>query len=184
MIEDDADDRERVEAEALAEALEGSARQGAPPDDALEAAAFLRYSGHEGELATERAEAILGDVLRDAPARRPRERVRPWYLQRLPWLVGLASAGAVAVFLLTRPAKERPAVTRRGPTPASILPAAPATLLKAQIALAKGSTRDGAHFDAFDAEMRAYRSAVLRALEARYPARLSVLEDDFRRRPR
>jgi hypothetical protein len=65
--EDDAGEDERAQAEALARVLEGEAG-GQPPPDALQAALFLRHRGVRGELVSDRADEILQDVLRAAPA--------------------------------------------------------------------------------------------------------------------
>ena len=96
--EDTASETERAEAEALARALDGDAGAEAP-EDALQAALFLRHGGARGELAPDRAEEILQDLLGDAPrVAQPRKRSR---LLRWSAIGGALAAGAVVGLLLT-----------------------------------------------------------------------------------
>jgi hypothetical protein len=184
MSEDDADAKERAEAEALAAALDGRAPAAPEVRDALEAAQLLRFSGGQGELDAARSEALLQELLDEAegaPAARPRGRVT-----RL-WPIGVAlSAAAAALLFLAIPARREPAgVASREPAKtarqerASVLPTPSSRLLAAQTAL----VQDGAgHAARFEQEMRGYRSELFRALEAAYPAPLSAVQDDLRRR--
>ena len=170
MTEHDADDNELAEAQALAEALEG--RGAEPPDEALQTAALLRYSGDDGELAPERADAILSEL--DAvPLPKPAPRQRGW-LVWLPLGVGAAAAVAVTLFL-AQPAAKAPVVLEAAPAPAS-LPAPDAKLLAAQAAAA-----DGKDDERLQTEMKAYRERMLRALEAAYPQMIGALDIDTAR---
>lgn len=188
---DDADDAERAEAAALAAALDGEASAQPPPDDALGAALLMRHGGDRGQLPPERAEAILRDVLRapDEQAGRRAKIVRLWPVG------GVMLAAAAALLLIVRSAQlrateERPhataAVAAAVPAPGAPsagIPQASAALLAAQTALLQQSLAAGSaqpqSDDAaqrYEHELRAYRSELFRALSARYPRKLGVLE--------
>ncbi len=141
-------EEEVAEAAALARALERGVAQ-APPEDALEAAAVLRFSRDGGQLDPERGERILQTVLAEVKTRRA-----PHPSSRWRWLIpaGVASAAAAALVLTLR----SPAVT----TPT--LPTPSETLLRAQAAAAAGDGR------ALDEAMASYRGALLASLEGRY----------------
>jgi hypothetical protein len=186
--EDDASETERAEAEALARALDGDAGVQAP-EDALQAALFLRHGGARGELAPDRAEEILQDLLRDAPmaaessaprAAEPRKRSR---VLRLSAVGAMLAAAAALLFFSTRSA-ERPAAP--APDVAAELPAASTSLLAAQADLLRQSAAPGAQdptaAQRFDRELRAYRAQMFRALQAAYPAPVGTLEPQRRSR--
>ena len=173
---DDADELERSEAEALAGALEGGERA-APPADALEAAALLRYSGREGELASERAEAVLAALLPQV------ERPRGRRLRVVGWGAGLLAAAAALLVVLAQPGDRlarAPSQAPIDPQPvAASVPAPPAALLSALAGAAKAP--DPATRARFEMEMQAYRRTVLSALERAYPVRIGRLESRGRR---
>lgn len=150
-------DAERREAEALARALDrGSADD--PPDDALSAAALLRYSQDGGDLAQERREAIFADVLATARPKRPSLDVKRGWLAWLFPAGGLAmTAAAVALFV---------SLQTSTPPVALQLPAPDPGLLTAQVAAA-ADTSEQTH-EALASQMQAYRGDVLTALEERY----------------
>lgn len=160
MTDDPIDDNERLEAEALRTALERGRAEDDLPEDALQAAALLRYSQDGGELPVERLEALLPEVLEaaeKADARRkaaPERQSAPWWR----WLLGFAGAAALAAILVIvlRPAAVEP----------TALPAPDAALLSAQLERLSGG--DDA---AFDRAMRDYRGDVMGALTDRYGAR-------------
>lgn len=140
-------EEELAEAEALARALERGVAD-APPEDALEAAAVLRFSRDGGRLAPERGEAILETVLAEARPASPPQRAPLWR-----WLVPVSLAAVAAVVALTlRPPAARPLA----------LPAPSEALLRAQAAAAAGDGR------ALDEAMASYRGEVLASLEGRY----------------
>jgi len=145
-------DEELREAEALARALDRGNAHGVP-DDALEAAAFLRYSKDGGELDAGRAEAILEDALSRAR--------KPAIASRKGWLLGaLGLAAAGAATWLTALGLEP------GHSPARAeLPAPPAALLAAQVEVA---TNSSASLATLDARTDEYRSAVYATLKGRY----------------
>lgn len=175
-MSDDADEREQAEAEALARALEGGAERAAPPADALEAAALLRYSGREGELAPDRADAVLERLLPQVGrTRRRRVRVIVW---GAGGVLAAAAAAALVLWLPRAPADQRavvqPAATAEEHAVAARLPVPPAALLAAQAGAAQA--KDEQARARFETEMRAYRQALLGALERAYPARVGMLQ--------
>lgn len=216
-MSDDSDERERAEAEALARALEaggnvghdGDAGDDGAPEDALEAAALLRYGAHDGELRPERAEAVLAGLLprvdaaggmhahgglaatgRAANAPRRSVRFGPAAIGVLAAtaLVSIAVMAALQEDTRSAPVAAAPAPTATAPAsppaapqaPASALPLPPQRLLAAQAALAVDQpARDPA---AFEAEMQRYRERVMRALERVYPAQTGLLEPALRGR--
>ncbi len=155
--DDDIDERELREAEALARALERGSAMDELPDDALEAAALIRYSRDGGALAKEREDRLLEDVLAAAErvGGRERERAPVWR-----WVFGVLGFAAVtALFFLIVRAPDAPAPTA--------LPAPSPRLLELELARLEDDEAE----PRFDAEMRAYRGEVYAALGARYGAR-------------
>lgn len=155
--DDDIDEHELREAEALARALErGSASDGLP-DDALAAAALIRYSQDGGALAKAREDALLEDVLAAADRIRRREprRAPAWR-----WLFGALGVAAVTTLLLLVARAPQPPAPTALPTPGP-------RLLELHVA----RLEDAAAEPRFDSQMRAYRGEVYAALEARYGAR-------------
>ena len=192
---DDTDERERAEAEALAHALEAGGAHGEPvPEDALEAAALLRYGARDSELRPERAEAVLAALMPRVTAA-GRATNAPRRLVRFASVAAGALAAAALVALAvtstlresagksapvasstpsTAPSTAPGSAPTAGQAPASALPAAPQRLLAVQAALAGDArSRDRA---AFETEMQEYRVRVLRALERAYPTRTGMLE--------
>jgi hypothetical protein len=162
--DDEPTQAELEEAEALARALEsghvppvrdgGRGREG-PPEDALGAAAFLRYAKDGGSLDVTRADAILADALARArpPVQISRGRTWGW---RLFGALGFAGAAAAAALIVARaPLGEESAA----------LPAPPRALLEAQIDAAAGRV---ATLDVLTVETNGYRNAVYGALHDRY----------------
>lgn len=153
-------EEELREAEALAQALERGAASDALPEDALQAAALIRYGADGGALAKDREDAILADVLAAAErvaSRASAERPRaPWWRWALGF-AGLALAAALVLLFLRPPSEGTPTAL---PTPSR-------ALLEAQLARVDESASDGR----FEEEMGHYRGAVYAALEARYGAR-------------
>ena len=91
MTQDDEEPtaEELADAERLARALDSGHSAGAVPEDALGAAALLRFAKDGGALSPERSERILEDALAQA---RPRT-VRPRFAATLLGLLGLSAAG-------------------------------------------------------------------------------------------
>jgi hypothetical protein len=163
--DDEPTQAELEEAEALARALEsghvppardrGRGQEG-PPEDALGAAAFLRYAKDGGSLDATRADAILSDALARVrpPVQTSRGRAWGW---RLFGALGFATAAAAAALIVARaPLREESAST---------LPAPPRALLEAQIDAAGGRV---ASLDALTVETNGYRRAVYGVLHDRY----------------
>src|SRR6185369_13839419 len=98
------------EAEALAAALASERPASAPPPDALEAAALLRYAA--GARLEPARQAAIAAELRGAVARRPRRR---WL-----WILAPALPAAVALALLVRANAPRPSATASVPSRASV----------------------------------------------------------------
>jgi hypothetical protein len=148
---------EEAAAEALARALDG---EGGPdvPDEALQAAALLRYTGSGGELAPARRAALLDELMAevDRSGRAPaRARWRRWLL---PWGGLAGAAAAMAVAFLLWPAGGAPGE-------AAALPAPTAALLGVQSAAARPG---GGDLAALGREMRVYRAEMYAALAAHY----------------
>lgn len=160
MTEDDIEAQERAEAEALAHALERGAARGELPEDALQTAALLRYSAGGGELAADREEAVLADVLADAErmaerrAAAPRPAAAPWWR----WLLGFGTAAAVVALILVL------AWPRAAVAPAE-LPAPDPSLVSAGLARLSDEAGDDA---AYREALSGYRASVYGALGARY----------------
>lgn len=160
MAEDpmaDLAEEELREAEELARALDrGSADD--PPDDALSAAALLRYSQGGGELAGARQDEIFAEVLETA---RPK---RPALAKKRGWLAWLLPAGGVAMTA----AAVALAVGLQAPgAPVAVeLPAPDQGLLTAQASAAADTSTRAA--EALASQMRTYRGDVFAALEERY----------------
>ena len=159
MTEEELSPEEREEAEALAHALERGVARASLPEDALEAAALLRFSQDGGALPEDRMKAILDQVLAEA---RPMQAAEPASPMRwLRWLlpvagVGVAAAAAVALMV----------TAVEPPPPAAALPAPDARLLRAQAEVASGG--DGEALATLDHEMSQYRGAMLAALTEHY----------------
>jgi hypothetical protein len=168
--ENDQTETEALEAEALSLALERGRATDALPDDALETAAFLRYSRDAGELPREREDALLAELLQSAKQPAAQEKKRSG-LRWLAWLVpmgGLAAAAAAFLIFATfsgRDAAPAPAadVMRAG----TELPVPGADLVRAQLAVANGE----ADLDALSGPMHGYRTEMLAALDGRYGGR-------------
>jgi hypothetical protein len=186
MSEDDADAEERAEAEALAAALDGRAPAQPEVRDALETAQLLRFSGERGALDPARGEAVLQALLQRAEGAQAAQRkarvIRLW-----PLGVGLSTVAAAAAALLYFASAHAPMASEHAPSGraeslrqehARALPRPSAQLLAAQTEL----VRDGGSAQRFEQAMRGYRSEVFRALEAAYPAPLSALSGELRRR--
>lgn len=163
MVDDEhATAREDRQADALARALEREGGADDLPEDALEAAALLRYSIDGGELAADRKAAILEEVLSTARApgkAAPSDRRRglsPWRRWLLP-AGGLAAAASVALALWIGGRHASVLEPTRLPLPT-------ATLLTAQLEAAGGSG-DVTHLSG---EMRVYRHEMYAALGRRY----------------
>jgi hypothetical protein len=152
MTQDDEEPtaEELAEAEALARALERGHATGATPEDALGAAALLRFAKDGGALAPERSERILEDVLGRAKPRRARPRLGPTLLG----LLGLSAAGVASMMFVVR---------SQAPEPAS-LPAPPRELLEAQLSAANMRSS----LTTLDIETTRYRRAFYAKLRERY----------------
>jgi hypothetical protein len=135
------------DAEALARALESAPGGGAAPDDALGAAALLRYARDGGALHSERAERILAAAL-------PKKRRAPALGRRWRWFgaLGLGFAAAATALLVLSPRRSEG------------LPTPPRALLEVEASAAAQS----ADLDALNREMKSYRGAVYASLEERY----------------
>lgn len=149
-------EEELREAAALAQALDrGSAREGLP-DDALEIAAMLRFGADGGELADDRADALLDEALRAARPRRPRAEKGAWWRWLVPAGLVTAAAAAGVIGVLAMRGDETP-------TTAAVLPEPSNALLQAQAAAAAGDDPE-----ALDRAMEAHRAQVLARLAERY----------------
>lgn len=162
MSDEDVTERELREAEALACALERGSASDDLPEEALQAAALIRYSAGGGVLREDRAQAVLEEVL--AAAERVRERNErgarrePAPLWR--WLLGAIGLTAAAVLVLV-------IVAAPGDPAPTALPAPGAELLRAQLARLDDRSADAR----FERAMASYRGEVYAALEARYGGR-------------
>lgn len=159
MNEREPDEMERREAEALARALEGDGSADAIPDDALQAAALLRCTAGEGELADDRRRAVLARLEHDA-ADRPARRSRLRWLVPAGSMAALLLVAAVWVFGLLSDRKTTPP-----PQPVR-LPSPGLELLASQARAAAGSSRDLA---SLGEGMRAYRRRMYDALAQGHP---------------
>ena len=143
---------ELEEAARLARALErGHAPEGAP-NDALAAAALLRYAKDGGALDPDRSREILQDALSRAKPPRARPRLR----YTLLGLLGLAAAGAASFVFVLR---------QQPPEGDTVLPAPPRALLEAQLAAASGPT---ASLDTLATATGEYRGRVYAKLREHY----------------
>jgi tetratricopeptide (TPR) repeat protein len=133
----DAPDAEELRAAAaLGEALEGRAASPDLPQQALETAALLRFSGPEGELSSERRARIRASLLADLPAPAPRRRrwaaLSPRALSL--WIPAVLGAGLAVVFAsraLLEPETASPATASRAESEEpSAVAAAPKSLAK------------------------------------------------------
>jgi hypothetical protein len=148
MKDDEPTPEELREAEALARALEGAPAESAPPPEALETVALLRYGQSGGQLDPARARGLAAKVRGEL---RPRRR-RWWWIAVTPLAVG--AAGLVMVSLVHRRGAALPP-----------LPAPAPALLAAQAEAAQGRPQALAELDL---QMRAYRQAMYARLrEAR-----------------
>ena len=152
MTQDDEEPtaEELAEAEQLARALERGHSAGSVPEDALGAAALLRFAKDGGALSPEQSERILEDVLAQA---RPRA-VRPRFAATLLGLLGLSAAGVASILFVVR---------SQAPEPAS-LPAPPHELLEAQLSAANMRSS----LTTLDVETARYRQAFYAKLRERY----------------
>ncbi len=146
--EDDPTEEELRDAEALARALDRG-HAPAPPEDALGAAALLRYARSGAALAEARHDAILSQALQNA--RRKERPVRRLFLLSA---LGLSLAATFALVVSQ--------TTRSEP---SLLPAPPSSLLSAQAEAARPGTESLA---TLGAEMKPYRSGVYEKLAEKY----------------
>ncbi|MCB9598164.1 MAG: hypothetical protein H6719_35955 [Sandaracinaceae bacterium] len=158
MSDEDIDETERREAEALARALDRGSADDGLPEDALQTAALLRYSAGGGELAADREDALLGEVLEAAErAARKREVAAPAATPWWRWVIGFAGLTAAIALVLFLALGRDPVQ----PTP---LPAPSASLVSSGL----GRLTPGADEEGFRAEMATYRASVYGALSARY----------------
>ncbi len=141
---------ELAEAERLAHALERGHSAEPVPEDALGAAALLRFAKDAGALPPERSERILQDAL----ARARPLRAKPRLGATLLGLLGLAAAGAASIVFVVR---------SQAPEPAS-LPAPPRALLEAQLSAANMRSS----LTTLDVETMRYRREFYAKLRERY----------------
>jgi len=145
---------ELADATSLAQATERGSATAQVPEDALGAAALLRYSADGGTLGVERKKAILDELLERAPAT-PMSTAKPKRRSWIGWLgLGPATAAVAAAVLL---------MLRSGGT--AELPRPPATLLSAQ---ARAARSDPAGARVLSEEMAVYRRELYAVLEERY----------------
>lgn len=153
--------QEVLEAEALSRALEGDGSASEIPEDALAAAAFLRYSQDGGELAEDRKQALRAEIINHAEEVAAKRALRPQkrsWLRPVSVLVGGLTAAGLAFFLVVTPTDEPPQLGLEIPTPSS-------QLLQAQLSAAEGN-QEG--FEQLSNEMRAYRGELYATLSDRY----------------
>lgn len=163
-------EEEAREAEALSLALERGRATDALPEDALETAAFLRYSRDAGELPPEREDALLAELWDSAKAREAAPK-KSSALKWMAWLVpmgGLAAAAAAFLVFATFGARDAaPAAEQVAVRAQTVLPSPSTELVRAQLAVANGE----AELAALREPMQGYRSEMLAALETRYGGR-------------
>jgi tetratricopeptide (TPR) repeat protein len=139
----DAPDAEELRAaEALGAALEGRSVSPDLPEQALETAALLRFSGAQGELGAERRAEIREALLASLPARAPARRRRFSFL--MLWLPAALGAGLAVVFAsraLFRSTESSPGAVSQTEeaTPAGAVASAPQSLAKAEGAVSRGA---------------------------------------------
>lgn len=145
--DDEPTDDELRDAEALARALDERPGGGGAPDDALDAAALLRFAKDGGALDPERAERILSAAL-------PKKGRASALARRWRWFgaLGLGFAAAATALLVLSPRRPEE------------LPLPPRALLEVEANVAAQS----ADLDALGREMKSYRGAVYASLEERY----------------
>lgn len=164
-LEGEVSEDERLEAEALAAALEAGSASPAVPDDALESAALLRFSETGGKLDKARADRILEDIL-SGSARVASAPVSLWTtLRRRALVVGVPLLAAAAALLLwIRLDAEVPA------SPVALVPASPVALPPATIQVLGGQSEVilGGSSDALALAMRDYRHKMITRLGERY----------------
>jgi hypothetical protein len=152
MKDDEPTPEEQREAEALARALAGEAPSSAPPPEALETAALLRYASGEARLDPARREALAAQLQKELFERGTRKRPL-WF-----WIAAPLGAGAAAAMVLAITTMNSVAPARRTELPAlAKLPAPEQSLLAAQAEAARGR---GQALGDLDAQMRAYRRAL------------------------
>lgn len=161
MSDEEASEEELREAEALSVALERGVADDGLPEDALETAALLRHSVDGGELAADREEALLHEVLSEVDriaARRAERAPAPSGAPLWRWLLGFAGVTAVAILALVW--------LSTGPVQpgATLLPTPDARLLGAGVGRVEDRGEDSRH----RALMRDYRGQVYGALSERY----------------
>jgi hypothetical protein len=120
---------EELEAAALRAALDEGRGVEHLPDDALEAASLLRFSGATGELSDAQSARLRNELLASLPARRPAPR-RP---RIMIWLAALGGVAALAALLVTtrrEPAASYATRTSEPPTLA-LAPAEPQAIASA-----------------------------------------------------
>jgi hypothetical protein len=145
-------EKERLEAEALARALEGDGSSEGIPADALETASLLRASREDAGLDPARSKEILDKIL---PEKEEPRRI-PW----LRWLVPVAGVAGVLFLVMMVPMYSK-APQQAAPR----LPAPPRSLLMIQ-ARAAARTED---LRALEKKMRAYRGRMYASLSGKYP---------------
>lgn len=119
---DPIDAEEARVAAALERALEGRSADSDAPDDVLETAALLRFSGQAGQLSSAARARIQKDVLASLPrASRPRPThpIPRWLAWGLPLLAGAAAAVVVSIQGVREGAVRDTATLTEAPTPAS-----------------------------------------------------------------
>jgi hypothetical protein len=136
--QDEPDAEELSAAEALSQALEGGSAGTHLPEQALETAALLRFSGSRGELRSDRRSEIRAALLASLPARAPAPR-RRWSIFTL-WLPAAVGASLAAVFasraLLGPAAPEATALSQTEAEAPAAAAAPPASLAEAEGAAA------------------------------------------------
>lgn len=137
----DAPDEEELRAaEALGAALEGRSVSPHLPQQALETAALLRFSGAHAELAAARRSEIRAALLASLPARTPARRRRFSFMLWIPAALG---AGLAVVFasqaLFDSEAPSPLATSQTEATPPAPVAAAPQSRAKAEGAVSPGA---------------------------------------------
>ncbi|MGE0786776.1 MAG: hypothetical protein AB7S26_13975 [Sandaracinaceae bacterium] len=149
---------EEAEAEALAVALERGHREDELPEDALEAAALIRYSLDHGELPADREDAILAEVIGASEKVRARQPAPP--PRRFGWLFGIFATSVAAILVLVLILRQ----TWFAPERPSALPRPSPELVRASLSRVEGEAAD----PSFEGAMQPYRSEVYSALRERY----------------
>jgi hypothetical protein len=163
--EEELSEGELREAAALVRALErGTAEE--PPEEALEAAALLRYAQSGGDLEEARSEALLEEIMGEARWPEPREEEPaeglPLFGRLLRWL-SLGAALTAAVALAWVATGGLPSAS--GPASPAALPAPSAALISAQAAAFSGGEEER---ERFASQMSGYRGELYAALSNHY----------------